>query len=304
MIDILNKWTNGLTKTRNQTFGKIVSLFGNSEITNETWDELETLLIQADLGASVTLDVIQKLRQKVSSLGIIKKNAYMELLIEDLKSRLITKEIILPSQRPIIVLIVGVNGSGKTTSIAKLGSFFQNKGYSIMFGAADTFRAAAVDQLKIWGSRLSIPVVFGQDDADPGAVAFDAITAARSKNIDILLIDTAGRLHTRYNLMEELKKVYRVCGKAMQGSPHFVWLVLDSTTGQNALNQAKVFQKDTNVDGIILAKLDSSAKGGMVFAIQEELNLPILFAGLGEQPEDFVPFDAEKFVRGILDSGG
>jgi len=199
-----------------------------------------------------------------------------------------------------VVLIVGVNGSGKTTSIAKLGMLYKKLGYSVMFGAADTFRAAAVEQIKEWGSRLDIPVIAGQEDADPGAVTFDAISAAKAKSIDIIFIDTAGRLHTRYNLMEELKKVYRVCDKALPGSPQFVWLVLDATTGQNAFQQAKVFQQAVNVDGIILAKLDSSAKGGMVFAIQEQLGLPILFTGLGEKPEDFESFDKAKFVEGIL----
>jgi fused signal recognition particle receptor len=193
-----------------------------------------------------------------------------------------------------------VNGSGKTTSIAKMGLHYKKLGYSIMFGAADTFRAAAVEQLKEWGTRLDIPVISGQEDADPGAVAFDAVTAAKAKSVDILFIDTAGRLHTRYNLMEELKKVYRVCGKALAGAPDAVWLVLDATTGQNAFQQAKVFQQAVNVDGIILAKLDSSAKGGMAFAIQQQLGLPILFTGLGEQPEDFEPFDPKKFVDGIL----
>jgi fused signal recognition particle receptor len=303
MVDIINKWKNSLTKTRNQTFGKIASLIGTSELSSDTWDELETLLLQSDLGTSVTQEVITTLRKKVDSAGIIKKSNLLQVLSAELRSRLKTSEILMPDQKPIVILIVGVNGSGKTTSIAKLGAYFKAKGSSIMFGAADTYRAAAVDQLKIWGSRLSIPVVSGQEDADPGSVVFDAVTAARAKNTDILLIDTAGRLHTRYNLMEELKKVYRVCGKAMEGSPHFVWLVLDATTGQNAFQQAKVFQQATNVDGIILAKLDSSAKGGMVFAIQDALNLPILFAGLGEKPEDFVPFDPENFVEGILESG-
>ncbi len=300
MADFFNKWKLSLTKTKKQTFGRIASLFGGSEITEDTWDELEALLLQSDLGNKVTQGIIVSLRKKIDSAGVIKSTEYQNILTEELVSRIMTNDVIIPPSKPVVVLIVGVNGSGKTTSIAKLGKLFKKLGYSVMFGAADTFRAAAVEQLKEWGSRLDIPVIAGQEDADPGAVTFDAISAAKSKSVDIIFIDTAGRLHTRYNLMEELKKVYRVCDKALPGSPQFVWLVLDATTGQNAFQQAKVFQQAVNVDGIILAKLDSSAKGGMVFAIQEQLGLPILYTGLGEQPEDFEPFDKVKFVDGIL----
>jgi fused signal recognition particle receptor len=300
MADFLNKWKLSLTKTKKQTFGRIASLFGGSEISEDTWDELEALLLQSDLGNNVTQDIMISLQKKINSAGVIKSTEYQNILTEELVSRIVINEVIIPETKPVVVLIVGVNGSGKTTSIAKLGMFYKKLGFSVMFGAADTFRAAAVEQLKEWGTRLVIPVIAGQEDADPGAVTFDAISAAKAKSVDIVFIDTAGRLHTRYNLMEELKKVYRVCDKALPGSPHFVWLVLDATTGQNAFQQAKVFQQAVNVDGIILAKLDSSAKGGMVFAIQEQLGLPILYTGLGEKPEDFEPFDKVKFVDGIL----
>lgn len=169
-----------------------------------------------------------------------------------------------------------------------------------MLAAADTFRAAAVDQLQIWGERLNLPVIAGQPNGDPGAVAYDAVQAAISRKVDLVLVDTAGRLHTRYNLMEELKKVHRVVGKALPGAPHAVWLVLDATTGQNALHQARAFKEAVKINGVILAKLDSSARGGMAFAIQSELGLPILYAGLGEKPDDLQPFDREAFVDGIL----
>ena len=297
---MLNKWISGLAKTKNQTFGKIATLFGTSEITADTWDDLESLLIQADVGSQVTQEIIFSLRKKAGTDGVVKSTDFMVLLKEELLSRLLTGNIELPERKPVVILVVGVNGSGKTTTIAKMGAYFQKMNLAVMFGAADTFRAAAVEQLKVWGARLNIPVIAGQEDADPGAVTFDAVTAARARGVDILLVDTAGRLHTRYNLMEELKKVYRVCGKALYGAPHFVWLVLDATTGQNAFQQAKVFQQAVQVDGIVLAKLDSSAKGGMAFAIQQQLNLPILFAGLGEQINDFEPFDPAKFVNGIL----
>jgi fused signal recognition particle receptor len=206
----------------------------------------------------------------------------------------------LAAYHPAVVLLVGVNGSGKTTTAAKLGKQFAGQGKKVLLAAADTFRAAAVDQLQVWGDRLNLPVIAGQPNADPGAVAYDAVQSAISRNIDIVLVDTAGRLHTRYNLMEELKKVYRVTGKALPGSPHATWLVLDATTGQNALQQARAFKEAVQVSGIILAKLDSSARGGMAFAIQRELGLPILYAGLGEKPDDLTRFDREAFVDGIL----
>lgn len=203
-------------------------------------------------------------------------------------------------EHPSVLMIAGVNGSGKTTTLAKLGKRYQEEGLKPLFVAADTYRAAATEQLQIWGERLNIPVISGQQNGDPGAVVFDGIQAALARKNDLVLIDTAGRLHTRYNLMEELKKVHRVAGKALPGSPHACWLVMDATTGQNALQQARSFQEAIPLDGIVLAKLDSSAKGGLVFAIHEQLGLPILYAGLGEDPEDLVPFNPEVFVESIL----
>jgi len=300
MSSLLEQWKSGLMKTRNVTFGKIATLFGTSDVTEETWDDLEALLIQADLGTATTLEIISSMKKTVLEQGITHGDQYQQALKTELINRLLPPPPVEFISRPTIILVVGVNGSGKTTTIAKLGAMYQKNGLQVMFGAADTFRAAAVDQLKEWGERLSIPVIAGQENGDPGAVAFDAIQAARNKNIDVLLIDTAGRLHTKYNLMEELKKVYRVAGKAFQGAPHAVWIVLDATTGQNAFQQARQFKDSAHVDGVILSKLDSSSKGGMAFAIQKELNLPILYAGLGEKLEDLEPFDPEKFVDGIL----
>jgi len=204
------------------------------------------------------------------------------------------------SHQPTVIFLVGVNGSGKTTTAAKLGRLFSLSGKKVLLAAADTYRAAAIDQLQVWADRLGLPIIAGQPDSDPGAVAFDAIQSALARKFDVVLVDTAGRLHTRYNLMEELKKVHRVVGKALPGAPHLVLLVLDATTGQNALLQAKAFQAAVQVNGVILAKLDSSAHGGMAFAIQKELGLPIYFAGLGEKPEDLTPFDRVAFVEGIL----
>ncbi len=298
---MFNKWIEGLNRTRKVAFGRLATLFGATEISAETWDELEAILIQADLGVETTESILTALQNQVNRDGLTKTSELQESLRAELFQRLDPAPALgLEAHSPAIVLVVGVNGSGKTTTIAKLGRQFSLQGKKVLLAAADTYRAAAVDQLQVWGERLNLPVIAGQPEGDPGAVAYDAVQAALSRKMDIVLIDTAGRLHTRFNLMEELKKVYRVVGKALPGAPHATWLVLDATTGQNALQQARAFKETAQVTGIILAKLDSSAKGGMAFAIQKELGLPILFAGLGERPEDLQPFDRAAFVDGVL----
>lgn len=301
MDTILNRWKNGLERTRKVYFGRIATMFGATDITEDTWDELEALLIQSDMGIETTQAVIESLQQAVFEQGLTSTGDLQQALKKELIARLDEPPAInLDAAQPMVILIVGVNGSGKTTTIAKLGQRFTAAGKKMLFVAGDTFRAAAVDQLEIWGQRLNLPVIAGQPGGDPGAAVYDGVKAAQSRQSDLVLVDTAGRLHTRYNLMEELKKVHRVAGKAMPGAPHAVWLVLDATTGQNALQQAKAFKEAVHVDGVILAKLDSSAKGGMAFAIKKELGLPILFAGLGEKPEDLEVFDREAFVDGVL----
>ncbi len=298
--NVFNKWKQGLSRTRKSTFGRISQLLGVAEIDEETWDDLEAMFVQSDMGIETTEEVIASLREHVESDGLVTANQLRDAMYEELQTRLdIPPEISFP-EIPSVILIVGVNGSGKTTNMAKLGQRFQRDGKRVIFGAADTFRAAAIEQLQIWGERLKIPVIAGQQDGDPGAVAYDTVQAGVARNADIIMIDTAGRLHTRFNLMEELKKVYRVTGKALPGSPHAVWLVMDANTGQNALHQAKAFKEAVQVTGVILAKLDSSARGGMVFAIQKELGLPILYVGLGETAEDLEPFNPEAFIEGIL----
>jgi fused signal recognition particle receptor len=292
-----------LEKSSKAAFGRLAALLGATEINADTWDELESLLIQADLGIDTTQDVIASLKVQARENGLTRAADLRERLRVELRSRLIPPPVVDLTPRPCVILLVGVNGSGKTTTCAKLGQRFLAEGYTLLFGAADTFRAAAVDQLQVWGDRLGIPVVSGQPEGDPGAVAYSAVQAGIARAVDIVLIDTAGRLHTRFNLMEELKKVYRVTGKALEKAPHHVWLVLDATTGQNALQQARAFKDSVNVTGVILAKLDSSARGGMAFAIGRSLGLPILFAGLGEKPEDLTPFDPDAFVDGILGAG-
>jgi fused signal recognition particle receptor len=300
MSNIFSKWREGLAKTSKATFGQIATLIGATEITDDVWDDLEALLIQGDLGVDTADAILDRLEERVEHEGVIRSNDLRKALREELRARLDTPPSIQFTHHPTVILIVGVNGSGKTTTIAKLGKRYQKEGKKVLLGAADTFRAAAVDQLQVWADRLNLPVIAGQHGADAGAVAYDSVRAGIAREVDLVLIDTAGRLHTRFNLMEELKKVHRVVGKAMPGAPHQVWLVMDATTGQNALQQARAFKDAVKVTGVILAKLDSSARGGMAFAIQRELGLPILYAGLGEKPEDLEPFDPDAFVEGVL----
>ncbi|HEX8991596.1 MAG TPA: signal recognition particle-docking protein FtsY [Anaerolineales bacterium] len=302
MAEFLARWRDGLAKSSKGAFGRLAGLLGATEIKADTWDALEALLIQADLGLETTGEVISSLKRIVNDRGFTRADQLQGALRDELRSRLSEPARIEWQAKPAVILIVGVNGSGKTTTIGKLGYHFQGEGKRVLFGAADTFRAAAADQLVVWGQRLKVEVISGAPESDPGAVSYQAVQAGIARNADIILIDTAGRLHTRSNLMEELKKVHRVVGKALTGAPHAVWLVLDATTGQNALQQARAFQAAVNVTGVILAKLDSSAHGGMAFAIQHELHLPILFAGLGEGPRDLQPFNPDAFVDGIMRS--
>jgi len=300
MTEPLSRWRNGLSKTSKSAFGRVASLLGATEITAETWDDLEALLIQADLGVETTLDIVDALKRRVRDQGLLRSEQLKSALRAELRSRLDAAPEINLESSPGVILLVGVNGSGKTTTAAKLGALFTSQGKKALFGAADTFRAAAVEQLQVWGQRLQVDVIEGQQESDPGAVAYNTVQAGLARGADVVLIDTAGRLHTRYNLMEELKKIERVVGKALPGAPHAIWLVMDTTTGQNAMRQARAFNEAVGVTGIILAKLDSSARGGMVFSIRSELKLPILFAGLGEKMEDLQPFDPDAFVEGIL----
>ncbi len=301
MSDFLSKWKSGLEKTRKVAFGTLAGVFGASEISSDTWDDLESILIQADIGLATTESILKNTKATVKAEGITKSAELHAVLKADLKSRLmVPPAFVYQHTPPTIILVVGVNGSGKTTSIAKLGYHFQQEHKKVLFGAADTYRAAAVEQLKHWGEKLNIPVISGQSGGDPGAVVYDTVESAVAKHVDLALIDTAGRLHTRFNLMEELRKVYRVAGKPLEGSPHHIWLVLDATTGQNAIQQARAFKEAVNISGIILTKLDSSSKGGMVFSIQEELGVPIYFVGLGEKMDDMQIFNPDLFIDGLF----
>jgi fused signal recognition particle receptor len=292
-----------LTRTRQSVFGQIVNVFGAGEITDETWDDVEALLIQADMGVPTTLQLVDALRQRVAKEGLFRGDQLTGALKKELRVILFDPPSF-PLEEPrqlTVVMVVGVNGSGKTTTIGKLAHYYQNKGRKVILAAADTFRAAAIDQLQIWGERANVPVIAGQPNADPGAVAYDGIRAARARGFDTLIIDTAGRLHTKFNLMKELEKVYSVCQKSVHAAPHEVLLVLDAPTGQNALVQAEKFKESVNVTGVVLTKLDGTAKGGMVFAIYRELELPVRFIGIGEKLEDLAPFDADQFIEGLFE---
>jgi len=291
-----------LTRTRHSYFGKIKGLLARGEVNEALWQELEELLIQADVGVETTVALIERLRERVDKEGLREARAIREVLKADLK-RVVTLDREAPRYREDglwVILVVGVNGSGKTTSIAKLARYHQDGGRKVLLAAADTFRAAAIDQLRIWGERLGVDVVAHQSGGDPGAVVYDAIEAGRARDADLLIIDTAGRLHTKYNLMEELKKLRRVAAGRIPGAPQEVILVLDASTGQNALTQAKYFQEAVEVTGVFVAKLDGTAKGGIVFAIAKELGIPIQYVGTGERLEDLAEFDAEEFVEGLF----
>ena len=299
--NVFAKWRIGLEKTRKVAFGRIANFLGTSELDENTWEELESLLVQSDMGMEVSFSVIEAMREKVYEQGISQTDELIQVLRSELIDRLAEPKLPVFQENPYVILLLGVNGSGKTTTAAKLAHRLKKAGKNPLLVAADTFRAAAIDQLQVWANRAGVPLVAGQPGGDPGAAAFDGINAAVARKNDVVIIDTAGRLHTKFNLMEEIKKVHRVSGKALPGAPHATWLVLDATTGQNALSQAKSFQDAVNLDGVILAKLDSSAKGGMAFAIKSQLGLPILFAGLGAGMEDLQAFDREAFVNGIIE---
>lgn len=289
-----------LRKTRNTVFGQIINILGAGEIDEDTWDDLEAVLIQGDVGVETTLALVAALRTTVESQGLYRVKD-LERALRDVISQLMPEPEPLNLDWPLaVILIVGVNGSGKTTSIAKLAAFFKKQGNKVVLAAADTFRAAAMDQLEVWGKRVGVPVVTGPEGGDPSAVAFDAIQYAQAHQADMLIVDTAGRLHTQHNLMAELTKIHRVIARRVAWAPHETLLVLDANTGQNGLVQARQFLNAVKVSGIILAKLDGSAKGGMVLSIGKELALPVRFVGTGEHLDDIEVFDGTRFMDGLL----
>jgi fused signal recognition particle receptor len=298
------QWQQALDRTRRAALGRLSQLLGTSEINAETWQELESGLIQADVGAELTAEIIHALRAEAQSQGLTRnaqlRSALRTSLIKQFEA---FAESPPPVSGPLVYVLVGVNGSGKTTSAAKLAALLQRQARTVLFAAADTYRAAADEQLQRWATRLKVAVISGKPGSDPAAVAYDAAQAALARKMDALLVDTSGRMHTSHNLMAELQKVCRVTSKVIPGAPHHVVLVLDATTGQNALTQARAFTQAVGVTEILLTKLDGSAKGGIALAIHRSLGLPISYVGLGEGTDDLAPFDAEAYVEALLPAG-
>ena len=301
MKDSSDKTERAVKRSRESWFGRIVRLFDQTRVGDEVWDELEELLIAADVGVATTHKLIEKVKQRIRTDKLSEGRQVRAVLKEEMVNLLKVETgaaNISNSVSPRIILVVGVNGSGKTTSIAKLAYGLKNEGRRVILAAADTFRAAAIDQLKCWGERIKVEVVAHQPGGDPGAVVYDALQAAQNRQAQVVIIDTAGRLHTKFNLMEELKKVKRVADKYEMAQE--VLLVIDATTGQNGLAQARHFTEAVGVNGIFLAKLDGTSKGGIVLAICDELKIPITYIGTGEQLGDMATFDANSFVNAIF----
>ncbi len=305
MFDLLKKTESGAKRSKETWFGKISNIFNRDTFSDEVWEELEELLVSADVGVETTNKLLSKVKQRVKTDQLSDVSQIRETLKEEMVNLLNIPQSAnsIPGrseESPRIILVVGVNGSGKTTSIAKLAYCFISQGNQVILAAADTFRAAAIDQLKHWGGKVGAEVIAHQPGGDPGAVAYDAVQAGCSRHAQTVIIDTAGRLHTKFNLMEELKKVKRVVAKQDISAPHQVLLVMDATTGQNGLAQAKYFTEAVEVTGIFLSKLDGTARGGIIFAICDQLNIPISYIGTGEQLQDMTLFDAEVFVNAIF----
>lgn len=301
----IKKYDTGLEKTRNEFVSKL-NLLGikYTKVNEEYFEELENLLIMADIGVKTVMDFMDRLRRRVKSENITDTKFLGEVIVDELfiiyvNNESITDKININPDGPTVILMVGVNGVGKTTTIAKLAYKYKSEGKSVMMIAGDTFRAGAVEQLKIWADRTD-SLFFGKENIDPAGVIFDGLDKAIEENVDIVLIDTAGRLHNKINLMKELEKINKVIGTKINGAPHETLLVIDATTGQNGIMQAQSFKEITNITGIVLTKLDGTAKGGIVLAIKEEVNLPVKFVGLGEKMEDLIPFDIENYIYGLF----
>ncbi|MEO6060634.1 MAG: signal recognition particle-docking protein FtsY [Thermoflexales bacterium] len=294
-----------LSRTRNSVFSRIQSALGQSDITNDTWEELETLLIQADVGAQTAGTLIERLRARALRDGIVRADKLRDALKEELRALLTigAPPADYSSRRLLeVIMVIGVNGSGKTTSIAKLCKLYKNRERKIVLAAADTFRAAAVEQLQVWGERIGVDVVSGPPNIDPGAITHDAVLAAFARKADLLIVDTAGRLHTKHNLMQELVKIRNVLQRGVHEAPHQTLIVIDAANGQNAIAQAKGFAGAVGVTGAILTKLDGTPKGGVAFAIVSELGIPIRYIGTGEKIDDIQEFNPTEFVDDLFES--
>ena len=294
----------GLSRTREALGGGVRGLLFGKSLSEDLIDEIEHRLISADVGIKATGDIISALRTEFRSGRVSRGEDALEFLKAQLKERWSSadRRLATAASRPTVILVAGVNGSGKTTSVAKIAKSLRDEGRSVLLGAADTYRAAAVDQLATWGKRLNVEIVRGSQGADPAAVAFDACEAAVARGVDVLLIDTAGRLHTQEHLMRQLTKIRDVVARKIPGAPHEVLLVLDATSGQNAITQAHIFKKAIDITGIFLAKLDGTAKGGIVIAIRDALDVPVKLIGVGETPDDVEPFDPDSFIESMFDA--
>ena len=301
-MNLFQKFKAGLQKTHNQLAHEIKRIVSRSpKLDAASLEELEAALIAADLGLAVTAQIVEAVKKTYESQGRVGADVFAIARAEVERNLVSNKTgLVKVAHGPTVVSIVGVNGTGKTTTAAKLAHVVQARGQTALLAACDTFRAAAIEQIKLWGQKVGVEVIAGAYGADAASVAHDAVTAAQSRKADYLFIDTAGRLHTKHNLMQELQKLHRVIGKQLSGAPHEVLLVLDATTGMNALNQAREFNKAVPLTGLVVTKLDGTSKGGMVVAIQKELGLPIKFVGLGEQADDLQPFDAKQFAQALF----
>ncbi len=304
------KLNEGLKKSRDGLLGKLgKAIAGKDTVDDEVLDELEEVLVTSDVGVTTTLKIIKRIEERVARDKYLNTTELNKILREEIIALLKESDAARPSeydaqfqQKPHVIMVVGVNGVGKTTTIGKLASAYREAGKSVLLGAADTFRAAAVDQLKIWSERAQVPIIQQGQGADPAAVAFDTVASAKSRGADVVLVDTAGRLHNKISLMNELTKIKRVMGKVVEGAPHEVVLVLDASTGQNAMQQAKAFTSAVDITGLALTKLDGTAKGGIVIGISSELEVPVKYIGVGEQVNDLQVFDRSSFVNALFEN--
>jgi fused signal recognition particle receptor len=303
VLNVFSKLTRGLAKTKNNLTSGISNVVKGRRIDEDVLDELEELLILSDLGIETAEQIIDDLRERSRKEGAVTEDDVMAILKADLVKLFKEAEHYKPLEfnaKPYVISVVGVNGTGKTTTIGKLANKLRHDGQKVLLAAADTFRAAAIDQLDVWANRSNVDLIHSQPGADPASVSFDALKAAIARDVDVLLIDTAGRLHTKTNLMAELTKIHKVLQKQSPEAPHQIFLVMDATTGQNGLSQAKQFAQAVNVTGLVLTKLDGTAKGGIVFSIARELNIPVRYIGIGESIDDLEEFDAEAFVEALF----
>ncbi len=301
-MGFFDKLKSGLKKTKESVFGQINDIFKSFvRVDEELLEELEEVLIASDVGVTITEEIIETLRDTIKTKRISEVEEVKNELIEILKGTIGDNETLNLQTSPAVILVIGVNGVGKTTSIAKIANLLKSKGKSVALCAADTFRAAAIDQLEIWAKRVDVPIIKHTEGSDPAAVVFDALSYTKSHNIDVLIIDTAGRLHIKKNLMEELSKINRVIDRELPNCSRETLLVLDAVTGQNAISQAKEFEKSANISGIVLTKLDGTAKGGVVISVKKELGIPVKFIGVGEQMDDLQEFDKESFVKALFE---